>query len=59
MTLAVGPGREINLHLAVFVVNAISRFHIVGIDVGKPANTATRSVLEILTVFVKENEVVL
>ena len=46
-------------HLAIDIVNTIARLLIIGVNMRKPADTSASSGLEVFTVLIKENEVVL
>ena len=50
---------KVELHLAVDVVDPISRLLVIRVDVCKPPNAATRSMLEVLAMFVKQREILL
>ena len=58
-SLAVGPGREVELGLPGGVKDAVAVLHVVRVDVREPADTAAGDGLEELAVGVEVIEVVL
>ncbi len=57
--LTMRSGRERELEFSVGVVNAVSRLHVVGIDVCKPTYSSTHNLFEEFALLVEEDVIFL